>query len=132
MTPTNASLGDLDPEKLSKFDRHVRIRIGIALGAAVVVAVGITLFPIDQLSSSLMLAPGLGAAVGLAVIAIAPLGARPKGAVVRQADLTPRQASSFGPRWGFILPLIAASALALMLVLMAMTASHTRTRTAKR
>ena len=58
----------------------------------------------------LMLAPGLAAVAGLLVFALTPTRLVSTGASRRSADLLPRRPWSYGPAWGFLLPLIAAAA----------------------
>lgn len=58
----------------------------------------------------LMLAPGLAAVAGLLVFALTPTRMVSTGASRRSADLSPRRPWSYGPAWGFLLPLIAAAA----------------------
>ncbi|WP_104135704.1 hypothetical protein [Cryobacterium sp. Y62] len=58
----------------------------------------------------LMLAPGLAAVAGLLVFALAPTRMVSTGSSKRSADLLPRRPWSYGPAWGFLLPLIAAAA----------------------
>ncbi|WP_104081794.1 hypothetical protein [Cryobacterium sp. Y11] len=58
----------------------------------------------------LMLAPGLAAAAGLLVFALTPTRVVSARSSRRSADLLPRRPWSYGPAWGFLLPLIAAAA----------------------
>ena len=119
---TPVSLGDSDADSRALI-RSARLRMRWALIAAAAVALGILMVPIDPLGTSLMLAPGIGVVAGLAVICITPLGRRSRHAGVRQASLAPRRPASFGPTWGFVLPIVTASSLALMLLVTAATAS---------
>ena len=105
--------------------RRMRLRMLAAVAAGVVVFAILALVPIPQLHLSLGLAigPGLGALAACLVIAAIPLPRPVATTRVRQADLTPRDATSFGPRWGFILPLVAAAFYVVFLIATASLAS---------
>ena len=103
--------------------RGARLRMVSAIIVTVVVAFVVASLPIDGLATAVAIAPGLAVTAGLSVIAITPLARRVRNEPVRRAELAPRRARTFGPRWGFILPVVAASVLALMLVTTAAMAS---------
>lgn len=69
-------------------------------------------------SAACLVAAGAGsAAVGL----VSPLGEEARS--IRAADLTPRTAGSFGPRWAYTVPAILTSVLVVIMILTAATAS---------
>jgi hypothetical protein len=73
--------------------------------------------------TAVAIAPGIGGAAALLVIAISPFPRRAPEDGVRRADLVPRGMATFGPRWGFILPLVAAALLVVLLIATGVTAS---------
>jgi hypothetical protein len=91
-----------------------RMLLGILVGLLVTIAVAS--LPIDRVQTAIAIAPGVGAAFGLAALAISPFPRRVAESGLRQADLTPRGLASFGPRWGFVLPLVGAVLLVLLLI----------------
>jgi hypothetical protein len=105
--------------------RIVRLKILIAVIAGILVAISLNVAPVPALHLGLgaTIAPGVGAIVTCLVISTAPLP-RPVGAsTIRQADLIPRSASSFGPTWGLVLPLASAGVLVSFLVATAVLSS---------
>lgn len=108
--------------------RGTRRRMALALCLYLAVGVVVTLDPL-RLQPARWL--GLGQALGVAIAAIlvglllaaSPVVAWPQSGGVRTADLTPRTGGSFGPRWGFTLPLASAGILVAVLVVMGFTSS---------
>jgi hypothetical protein len=96
----------------------VRAKMVAAAGAGALVAAVVALTPVPLLHLGLgaAIAPGVGGIVACLVISAAPLPRAPHPSGVRQADLVPRLASSFGPRWGFVLPLVSAAVLIIFLI----------------
>ncbi len=107
--------------------RGMHLRMFAAVGAGAVVAGILAFAPIRVLHLALgaAIAPGIGALVACLVIAAMPFPRTGTGFAVRQADLTPREATSFGPRWGFILPLVSAALLVIFLIATASLARDT-------
>lgn len=97
---------------------RTRRRLALALGLYFVVGAALVL----ALPSEPLL--GLGQALGVAVAAIvaaltlaaSPVAVWPGSTGLRTAELTPRSGGSFGPRWGFALPLASAGILILFLL----------------
>ena len=112
--------GDDDSRALLRSARS-RMRRAIVISTAV--TFGVVILPIDRWGTALMVAPGIGVVAGLAFISAAPLGRRSRWPDVRHAALAPRQTASFGPRWGFLFPIVTVSSLALFLLVTAATAS---------
>jgi hypothetical protein len=98
--------------------RGVRLKIFVAVIAGLIVASAAGAAPIPQLHLGLGLAvaPGVGAIVGCLIISMSPLPRPVRAAGLRQAGLVPRRASSFGPAWGFLLPLASAAILVVFLI----------------
>jgi hypothetical protein len=103
--------------------RTTQRRMICGILAGLVVTIVVAALPIDHVQSALAIAPGLGAAATLLVIAGAPFPRRTPARGLRTADLTPRGIGTFGPRWGFVLPLVAAVCLVLLLVATGSTSS---------
>lgn len=97
-----------------------RMILAVVLGA--LAAVGCLMLPLDHLGSALVFAPAVGAVIALLVIAISPTPYRPFRVGLRFAELTPRGAATFGPRWGFVVPLIATALLVSLLITTGMSA----------
>jgi hypothetical protein len=113
----------LNPEV---FVNRMVVAAGIA-AAAVFVFFFLDPFSVQErkwFGLGLALAPGISAIVGCVIIAAVPLPRwRVDASGRRTAQLTPRGAASFGPRWAFTLPLAAGLALVLFLLATGLTAS---------
>lgn len=101
--------------------RRLRIRLFAMFGLFVVLTGSITLDsfhtqPGSWLGIGQSLGPGVAAIITVLLLAIRPLPAWGGTAPVRSAELAPRTGGSFGPRWGFLLPLASAALLVLFLV----------------
>jgi hypothetical protein len=72
--------------------------------------------PIGAFGISLTIAPGVGAALALLIIIGSPLPRRQIQGRIRRADLAAREATTFGPRWAFVLPVVAATLLVALVV----------------
>ena len=83
--------------------------VAIVAGIAAFAVLAFAPIPALHLSLGLAIAPGVGALVSCLMIAAFPMPRALPSTGVRQAELTPRETTSFGPRWGFILPLAAAA-----------------------
>jgi hypothetical protein len=105
----------------------MRVRMLAAVGAGLVVTGVLAFAPIPALHLSLgaTIAPGIGGLVACLSIAAAPFPRASASTGVRQAELTPREATSFGPRWGFVLPLVSAALLVVFLIATASLARET-------
>jgi hypothetical protein len=103
--------------------RAMQCRMLLAVVLGIVVATAVALIPIDHVRTAVAIAPGIGGAAALLVIAISPFPRRAPEDGLRRADLVPRGMATFGPRWGFILPLIAAALLVVLLIVTGVTAS---------
>lgn len=118
----------LVPAGLADQARHMRSRAHarvIVSGAAVLVAGIVSTAGVLALSEgqSVWVIASLVAA-GAGCIAVAALGPRRESAPsVRSAELTPRVARSFGPRWAFTAPALLALVLAVAMVLTAFSAT---------
>jgi len=66
---------------------------------------------------ALMLAPGTGAIIGLVTFALFPPVTVESPTTRRQASLVPRRPWSYGPRWAYILPTVAAASVVLFAIL---------------
>ena len=108
--------------------RGTRRRMTLALCLYLAVGFIVTLDPLGLQPARWL---GLGQALGVAIAAIlvglllaaSPVAAWSRAGGVRTADLTPRTGGSFGPRWGFALPLASAGILVAVLVVMGFTSS---------
>ena len=106
--------------------QRTRTRLTLALALFVAIGFVATLDPMGLQPRSWL---GLGNALGLAVAAIiaglvlaaSPMVSWPRADGVRTADLVPRSGGSFGPRWGFALPLASAGILILFLIVTGLT-----------
>jgi len=106
-----------------------RRRMTLALVLFVAIGFVTTLDPIGLQPRSWL---GLGNALGLAVaaiiaglvLAVSPIVSWPRGEGVRTADLVPRSGGSFGPRWGFALPLASAGILIAFLLVTGVTSTR--------
>ncbi|WP_140425732.1 hypothetical protein [Cryobacterium sp. N19] len=95
-----------------RFARSIIVRNISALAAG-----GVVLWALDLVNQAhpgwyglpLMIAPGLAATLGLLVFALCPTRIVTDRASRRSADLMPRRVWSYGPAWGFLLPLTAAA-----------------------
>ena len=105
----------------------MRLRMLAAVVAGILVFAIFAFAPIAalHLSLGLTIGPGAGALAACLVIAAFPMPRALPSTGVRQADLTPRETTSFGPRWGFILPLVSAAFLVLFLIATASLARET-------
>lgn len=109
-----------------RFARSIMLRNVGTLAAG-----GVTLWALDRVNQAqpgwyglpLMLAPGVAAAIGLLVFALTPtriVTDRPKR---RSANLVPRRVWTYGPAWGFLLPLCAAVAVVVFAIIAGLAAS---------
>ena len=104
---------------------RVRQRNFSALAAAILVAVflgtaGLSLAA--DLGRLLLLAPILAASAAIAFFVLAPTAPFHEAAGTRNADLSPRRPWSFGPRWIFVVPAVAAAALLAVTVALGLAA----------
>ena len=103
--------------------RGVRFRMLGAVGVAAFVGLAVLPLRISDIPLGTIIAPGVGAAVGLVVLALSPFPRRVPDFGIRQAELTPRTVGAFGPRWGFTLPSTAVVALLALLVVTGVSSS---------
>ena len=109
--------------------RGIRLRMTVALLIFLVVGFLLALDPLSvQPRGWLGLLQALGGAVAAilacAVFVASPLAAWPSSTGVRTAELVPRGGGSFGPRWGFTLPLVSGGILVSFLVLTGLASSR--------
>ncbi|TBN57379.1 hypothetical protein EYE40_08190 [Glaciihabitans arcticus] len=106
--------------------RGLRFRMTIAFGVFFVVAVLLTVVPQPANWTGLghVLGVSIAAILGCLVVSVAPLPAWPSAGSVRTAELVPRGSGSFGPPWGFTLPLASAGILVVFLVVTALASSR--------
>ena len=95
-------------------NRRVRLRNLSALAAATLVAaalgtIGLTM--VVDFGRLVLITPILAASAAIAFFALVPATPFREGAGARSADLSPRTPWSFGPRWIFALPAVAAATL---------------------
>jgi hypothetical protein len=94
----------------------VRLRMLAALIVAVIVAFVVSQLFLGEVAAGLALAPGLGAAAGIVALGISPFPRLAPEDGLRQAELTPRTLGTFGPRWGFVLPILGTAVLIGLLI----------------
>ena len=109
-----------------RFARSIMLRNigGLAAG-------GVVLWALDRINQAqpswyglpLMLAPGVAAVIGLLVFALSPTRIVTDRSRRRSADLVPRRVWTYGPAWGFLLPLCAAVAVVVFAVIAGLAAS---------
>lgn len=100
---------------------RLRVRLLAAFVLFVLLTLGITLDgfhtqPGSWLGIGQSLGPGVAAIVAVLLLAIRPLPRWGGTSAIRSAELTPRTGGSFGPRWGFVLPLASGALLVLFLL----------------
>jgi hypothetical protein len=103
-------------ESVRMIVRDVRLRMLFAVIVAILVAIGLARLQLGDVAVGLALVPGISGASGFLVLAVAPIPRRVPEGGLRQADLTPRTLGTFGPRFGFVLPIAAAAVLVALLV----------------
>jgi hypothetical protein len=103
--------------------RGAQGRMLLALVLGLLAAIVVAFIPVRWYGLGMMLAASIGALVACGLIALLPFPTSRRVANVRMADLAPRTMGMFGPRWGFILPLVSAVFLIAFLVATGMTAS---------
>ncbi|WP_129590539.1 hypothetical protein [Cryobacterium aureum] len=109
-----------------RFARSIMLRNIAALAAG-----GVVLWALDLVNQAqpgwyglpLMLAPGLAATLGLLVFALCPTRIVTDRSSRRSADLVPRRVWSYGPAWGFLLPLSAAVAVVVFAIIAGLASS---------
>ncbi|TFD88994.1 hypothetical protein [Cryobacterium serini] len=109
-----------------RFSRSIMLRnIGALLAG------GMVLWSLDRLNQAqpgwyglpLLLAPGVAAAIGLLVFALCPTRIVTDRPARRSADLVPRRVWTYGPAWGFLLPLGAAVATVVFAIIAGLASS---------
>ncbi|WP_104199106.1 hypothetical protein [Cryobacterium sp. Y29] len=109
-----------------RFARSIMLR-----NVGTLAAVAVALWALDRVHQAqpgwyglpLMLAPGVAAAIGLLVFALMPTRIVTDRPTRRSADLVPRRVWTYGPAWGFLLPLCAAVAVVAFAIIAGLTAS---------
>lgn len=109
-----------------RFARSIMLRNIAALAAG-----GVVLWALHLVNQAqpgwyglpLMLAPGLAATLGLLVFALCPTRIVTDQSSRRSADLVPRRVWSYGPAWGFLLPLTAAGAVVAFAIIAGLASS---------
>jgi hypothetical protein len=96
--------------------RAVRRRMLVAVVIALLVALALSRLAFGDVAAGMALAPGVGGALGLLVLATSPFPRRAAEGGLRSADLTPRAQRTFGPRWGFAPPLVTMAILVVLVV----------------
>jgi len=102
--------------------RGAQGRMLLALVLGLVAAIAVANLWIGAFGIPLTIAPGVGAAIALVSIVASPLPRRQAPSGIRRADLTAREATTFGPRWAFVLPVVAAVLLVALVVATGATA----------
>jgi hypothetical protein len=103
--------------------RSLRSRMLAGILAGAFAAWVVAALPIPPAGAALALAPGVGAAVAIAVVSSSRFSRRTPSDGVRRAELTPRRADAFRPRWAFILPGATTALLIVALVTTGLSAS---------
>lgn len=98
---------------------ETRTRVFVTLGLSFVIFVAtcaLHQYGPQYYGLPLMLAPGAAAIVGLVAFALFPPVTAQSPTRRRQASLVPRRPWSYGPRWAYILPSVAAAAVVLFAI----------------
>ena len=103
--------------------RSLRSRMLAGVLAGAFAAWVVAALPIPPAGAALALAPGVGTAVGIAVVSSSRFSRRTPSDGVRRAELTPRRAKAFRPRWAFTLPGATTVLLIVVLVTTGLSAS---------
>ena len=117
------------PAELADRARHMRhrahLRIVLSVLAGSVAGVASTAYFLAVSDGPTVWGVSFLMAVGAGCVTVALLGPRRESVPsVRSAELTPRLASSFGPRWAFTAPALLAVVLATSMVLTALSATE--------
>jgi len=102
----------------ARSETRTRAFVSIGLSFLIFVAVcALNQYTPQSYGLPLMLAPGIAAIVGLTAFAFFPAVTAQSPTRRRQASLVPRRPWSYGPRWAYILPSVAAAAVVLFAIL---------------
>lgn len=99
-------------------EARVRALVSVGVGVLTFVALwAVNRYVPESYGLPLMLAPGTAAIAGLVAFALFPPVTVDSPAVRREASLVPRRPWSYGPRWAYVLPTVAAAAVVVFAVL---------------
>jgi len=102
----------------ARSETRVRAFVSVSMGFLIFVALWtMNQYVPESYGLPLMLAPGTAAVIGLVTFALFPPVTVESPTKRRQASLVPRRPWSYGPRWAYVLPTVAAAGVVLFAIL---------------